>query len=138
MPIPRRLIAPVAALMLSVSAAAAEPVLLPGGVQIEDIESGIGAEARPGQTVTVHYTGWLYVDDERGKSFDSSHGGRPFTFRLGAGEVIKGWDDGVAGMKVGGVRTLIVPPEAGYGADGDGPIPANSWLLFEVELLDVK
>lgn len=138
MTISRLLLATAAALMMNAAAIAAEPVLLPGGVQIEDIEPGAGAVAQPGQAVTVHYTGWLYVNDERGKSFDSSHGGAPFTFRLGAGEVIRGWDEGVAGMKVGGVRTLIIPPEAGYGAEGDGTIPPNSWLLFEVELLGVR
>ncbi|MCZ4340448.1 FKBP-type peptidyl-prolyl cis-trans isomerase [Sphingomonadaceae bacterium G21617-S1] len=138
MTISRLLLATAAALMMNAAAIAAEPVLLPGGVQIEDIEPGTGAVAQPGQVVTVHYTGWLYVNDERGKSFDSSHGGAPFTFRLGAGEVIRGWDEGVAGMKVGGVRTLIIPPEAGYGAEGDGTIPPNSWLLFEVELLGVR
>lgn len=132
------LLAPIAALMMSSATLAAEPVVLPDGTQIEDIESGTGAAAQAGQTVTVHYTGWLYVNDERGKSFDSSRAGPPFTFHLGAGEVIKGWDEGVVGMKVGGVRTLIVPPEAGYGAEGDGPIPPNSWLLFEVELLAVR
>lgn len=132
------LLAPIVALAITTAAPAADPVVLPDGTQIEDIETGTGAIAQAGQTVTVHYTGWLYVNEERGKKFDSSHGGNPFTFHLGAGEVIKGWDEGVAGMKVGGVRTMIIPPESGYGADGDGPIPANSWLLFEVELLGVR
>jgi FKBP-type peptidyl-prolyl cis-trans isomerase len=134
----RSLLAACAALSMTTAAIAADPVLLPGGTQIEDIQAGTGIEAQAGQSVTVHYTGWLYVNDGPGKKFDSSQGGNPFTFRLGAGEVIRGWDDGLVGMKVGGVRTLIIPPEAGYGADGDGPIPPNSWLLFEVELLDAR
>lgn len=119
-------------------AAHAEPVVLPSGTQIEDLETGTGAEARKGQTVSVHYTGWLYIDGERGKSFDSSRGGEPFTFALGAGDVIKGWDVGVAGMKEGGLRILIIPPEDGYGKQGDDTIPPNSWLMFEVELVKVR
>ena len=133
----RCLLAPIAALMI-VAAAHADPVILPSGTQIEDIESGTGAEARKGHAVTVHYTGWLLVDGERGKSFDSSRGGEPFTFRLGAGEVIKGWDVGVVGMKEGGIRTLIIPPRDGYGNEGDETIPANSWLMFEVELVKAR
>ena len=104
---------------------------------------GSGNEAVAGRRVTVHYTGWLYDQeraDHKGKKFDSSRdGGEPFTFRLGAGEVIRGWDDGVAGMKVGGRRTLTIPPEFGYGARGSsGVIPPNATLVFDVELLDVK
>src|SRR5690349_5942189 len=108
------LLAPIAAMMIG-AAGHAQIVELPGGTEIEDIAAGTGAEARRGQTVTVHYTGWLYVDGVRGKRFDSSRGGEPFTFHLGAGEVIKGWDEGVVGMKEGGMRTLIIPPAAGYG-----------------------
>lgn len=122
------------ALMIGATAHA-DPIVLPSGTQIEDIEAGAGAEARQGQSVTVHYTGWLFVDGERTKSFDSSRGGKPFTFRLGAGEVIKGWDVGVVGMKEGGVRTLIIPPTDGYGDEDDATIPANSTLMFEVELI---
>ena len=133
----KSLIAPIAALMMSVTAHAA-PVTLPGGTQIEDVEPGTGAAARRGQTVTVHYTGWLYVDGERGKRFDSSRGGEPFSFQLGAGDVIKGWDAGIVGMKPGGIRTLIIPPAAGYGAEGDDTIPPDSWLMFEVELLKIR
>ena len=101
----------------------------------EDLVVGTGAEAKKGQTVSVHYTGWL----TDGKKFDSSKDhGRPFSFALGRGQVIQGWDDGVAGMKVGGKRKLTVPPELGYGAQGfPGAIPPNSTLVFEVELLGV-
>lgn len=107
------------------------------GLQIEDVKVGSGAEATAGKTVTVHYVGTL----TNGKKFDASkdHGNQGFTFPLGAGKVIKGWDQGVAGMKVGGVRKLTIPPEMGYGAHGYPPvIPGNSTLLFEVELLDVR
>jgi FKBP-type peptidyl-prolyl cis-trans isomerase FkpA len=104
---------------------------------------GTGNEAGAGRQVTVHYTGWLYDQakaDHKGKKFDSSRDhGEPFQFRLGAGQVIRGWDEGVAGMKVGGKRTLIIPPNMGYGSRGAGSdIPPNSTLLFEVELLDVR
>ena len=112
-------------------------------LQIQDATVGAGAEATAGKTVTVHYTGWLYdpkAADRHGKKFDSSRDhGEPFQFRLGAGQVIRGWDEGVAGMKVGGKRTLIIPPQMGYGSRGAGSdIPPNSTLLFEVELLDVR
>lgn len=109
-------------------------------IRIEDLESGAGAEARKGKTLVVHYTGWFYdpTEDERGRKFDSSHGGTPLSFRLGDGLVIKGWDDGLTGMRVGGVRTLIVAPSAAYGRKGKGPVPPDSWLMFEIELLDVK
>ena len=108
-----------------------------------DDAAGSGSEAVSGRRVTVHYTGWLYdqsTADHKGKKFDSSRDrGEPFTFRLGAGEVIRGWDEGVAGMKVGGRRTLTIPPDFGYGARGaGGAIPPNATLLFDVELLDVK
>lgn len=105
-------------------------------LQIDDLQVGTGAEAKPGQRVTVHYTGTL----TDGSKFDSSKDRNdPFTFPLGAGRVIKGWDQGVAGMKVGGKRKLTIPPELGYGPMGYPPvIPPNSTLVFEVELLDVK
>lgn len=128
------MMAPVAALTIAFAASAA-PTTLPGGVQIEDVAVGDGAEAQKGQTVAVHYTGWLYRGGMRGKQFDTSRTGQPFTFKLGAGDVIKGWDIGVAGMKEGGKRTLIIPPAAGYGARGDDVIPPNSTLIFDIELL---
>ncbi len=102
--------------------------------KIEDVVKGKGPEALRGKTVEVHYTGWL----TDGKQFDSSVGGSPFSFRLGAGEVIEGWDRGVLGMKVGGKRKLTLPPDLGYGAAGAPPeIPPHATLLFEVELLAV-
>lgn len=105
-------------------------------LQVEDLQVGAGAEASPGQQVSVHYTGWL----TNGQKFDSSlDRGSPFQFELGAGKVIKGWDQGVAGMKVGGKRKLTIPPELGYGARGaGGVIPPNATLVFEVELLGVS
>ncbi len=109
------------------------------GLQYEDTVLGQGAEARSGHTVTVHYTGWLYNDGQQGARFDSSHDRHdPFQFPLGDGMVIKGWDEGVAGMKVGGQRTLIIPAELGYGSRGaGGVIPPGATLKFDVELLGV-
>ena len=109
------------------------------GLQITDTNAGTGAEARKGQTVTVHYTGWLFNNGQQGAKFDSSRDRKdPFKFPLGSGMVIKGWDEGVAGMKVGGQRTLIIPPEMGYGVRGaGGVIPPNATLKFDVELLGV-
>lgn len=111
----------------------------PSGLQYEDTVVGEGAEARAGQHVTVHYTGWLYENGVQGRKFDSSKDRRsPFDFDLGAGMVIRGWDEGVQGMKVGGTRVLVIPPELGYGARGaGGVIPPNATLKFEVELLKV-
>lgn len=108
-----------------------------------DTVVGDGREAEIGFTVSVHYTGWLYDEnapDKKGEKFDSSlDRGQPFEFPLGAGQVIQGWDQGFAGMKIGGKRTLIIPPEMGYGARGaGGVIPPNATLIFDVELLDVK
>jgi FKBP-type peptidyl-prolyl cis-trans isomerase len=105
------------------------------GIQIEDLAVGSGREAKKGDVVEVHYTGWL----TDGKKFDSSVGREPFSFDLGAGQVIQGWDRGVIGMKVGGKRKLTIPPELGYGDRGfPGAIPPRSTLVFEVELLDVR
>ncbi len=110
------------------------------GLQITDLKIGAGATPRRGQTCVMHYTGWLYDNGAKGKKFDSSRDrGQPFEFPLGMGRVIAGWDEGVATMKVGGQRTLIIPPELGYGARGaGGVIPPNATLMFDVELLDVK
>jgi len=108
-----------------------------------DRSAGTGAEATPGKSVQVHYTGWLYdpnAAEGHGKKFDSSlDRGQPFSFSLGAGMVIRGWDEGVAGMKIGGKRTLVIPAEMGYGARGaGGVIPPNATLIFDVELLGVR
>jgi peptidylprolyl isomerase len=110
------------------------------GLKITDTQAGTGATPKTGQTCVMHYTGWLYQDGKKGAKFDSSvDRGQPFEFPIGTGRVIKGWDEGVASMKVGGKRTLIIPPELGYGARGAGAvIPPNATLLFEVELLGVK
>ncbi|WP_245258685.1 FKBP-type peptidyl-prolyl cis-trans isomerase [Methylopila sp. M107] len=110
------------------------------GLKYADTVEGKGAEAKPGQTVEVHYTGWLDQGGQKGSKFDSSlDRNDPFSFRLGAGQVIRGWDEGVAGMKVGGKRTLIIPADLGYGARGaGGVIPPNATLIFDVELLGVK
>ena len=128
-------------------AACNAPVPPPGG-SVADLEridtlAGTGAVATSGSDVTVHYTGWLYDEkapQRRGLKFDSSvDRGQPFTFLLGAGQVIRGWDDGVAGMKVGGKRTLLIPADLGYGSNGAGGVlPPGASLVFDVELLDVK
>ena len=112
----------------------------PSGLQYEDTLPGTGQEAISGQQVTVHYTGWLFNDGVQGAKFDSSKDrGDPFVFSLGAGMVIRGWDEGVAGMKVGGARTLIIPAELGYGARGaGGVIPPNATLKLDVELRGVS
>ena len=113
----------------------------PVAFQKIDTTAGTGAEAKAGSHVTVNYTGWLYLPDapdHHGEKFDSSIGRKPFTFRLGSGMVIPGWDQGVEGMKVGGKRTLVIPAALGYGAEGAGPIPPNANLIFDVELLDVQ
>lgn len=112
----------------------------PSGLQYDDELIGSGPEATSGQSVRVHYTGWLFDNGVQGRKFDSSRDRNdPFEFSLGAGMVIRGWDEGVAGMKVGGKRTLIIPPELGYGARGaGGVIPPNATLKFDVELLGVR
>jgi len=116
---------------------------IPTSLVKNDVKIGKGAEAKKGQTVAVHYTGWLFdakATDFHGKQFDSSRSrGTPFKFPLGAGRVIKGWDQGVQGMKVGGQRTLIIPAKLGYGERGaGGVIPPNSVLVFDVELIEIK
>src|SRR3569623_575826 len=110
------------------------------GLQIQDTVVGTGAQPKRGQTCVMHYTGWLYTNGMKGKKFDSSvDRGEPFEFTLGAGRVIKGWDEGGATMKVGGKRTLIIPPQLGYGARGAGGVlPPNATLMFDVELLSIK
>jgi peptidylprolyl isomerase len=112
----------------------------PTGLQITDTKVGTGATPKSGQTCVMHYIGWLYENGAKGKKFDSSvDRGEPFEFPIGQKRVIAGWDEGVASMKVGGKRTLIIPPALGYGARGaGGVIPPNATLMFDVELLDVK
>ena len=112
----------------------------PSGLKITDSKIGTGATPKPGQICVMHYTGWLYQNGAKGQKFDSSvDRGQPFEFSIGKRQVIGGWDEGVATMKVGGKRTLIIPPELGYGARGaGGVIPPNATLIFDVELLDVK
>jgi peptidylprolyl isomerase len=110
------------------------------GLEYQDVVAGTGASPVRGQTCVMHYTGWLWVDGAKGAKFDSSHDrGQPFEFPLGQGRVIKGWDEGVAAMHIGGKRLLRIPPDLGYGSRGAGAvIPAHATLLFEVELLGVK
>ena len=106
-----------------------------------DLKVGTGTEATTGKRLTVSYTGWLYSSTaaaNKGSQFDTSVGKTPYTFTLGAGQVIRGWDQGLVGMRVGGQRRIVIPPELGYGSQAVGPIPANSTLVFEVELLDVQ
>jgi FKBP-type peptidyl-prolyl cis-trans isomerase len=108
-----------------------------------DLRVGTGTEATAGRLVTVHYTGWLYdpaQPEGKGRRFESSRdpGRNPFSFRLGVGGVIQGWDRGVAGIRVGGERRLVIPPELAYGASGSGPVPPNATLVFDVEVLDVQ
>jgi peptidylprolyl isomerase len=137
----------VAAAIITIVAAAifqpatAQPVMTtPSGLKIIDVKVGTGAMPRPGQTCVMNYTGWLYENGAKGKKFDSSlDRNQPFEFKIGAHQVIAGWDEGVATMKVGGKRTLIIPPELGYGARGaGGVIPPNATLIFDVDLLAVK
>jgi peptidylprolyl isomerase len=117
-----------------VTAASTAPQL-----QITDMKPGTGFTPKPGQTCVVHYTGWIYENGAKGKKFDSSVDRKaPFSFVLGEHKVIEGWERGVSTMKVGGKRSLIIPPALAYGSAGSGSIPANSTLIFEVELLDVR
>ena len=132
--------------LLALAACGAETPQMPTGevteLRVVDERVGDGATAEPGSVAVVHYTGWLYdaeAADRRGEKFDSSRDrGEPFEFPLGAQRVIRGWDEGVAGMRVGGTRVLYLPPEYAYGARAVGTFPPNSTLVFEVELLDVR
>ena len=127
------------ALVLAMTTAASA-VTTPSGLQYTDDKVGTGAQPKAGQSVQVHYTGWLDEGGKKGKKFDSSRDrGEPFSFPLGRGQVIAGWDEGVAGMKVGGRRTLVIPAALGYGARGaGGVIPPNATLIFDVELLGIR
>jgi peptidylprolyl isomerase len=126
--------------LASQPAQAAGEATTPSGLRIIDVKPGTGPVPHAGQTVTVNYTGWLFVDGKKGKKFDSSlDRGEPFSFTLGQGQVIKGWDEGLATMHVGGKRTLIIPPDLGYGVSGaGGDIPPGATLIFDVDLLGVK
>jgi len=119
---------------------AGKPMTTPSGLQIIDSKVGTGASPKTGQTCVMHYTGWLYENGAKGKKFDSSvDRGQPFEFPIGTHRVIPGWDEGVATMKVGGKRTLIIPPQLGYGERGaGGVIPPSATLIFDVELLGIK
>lgn len=124
-----------------VTADATSAIAVPAqDLQIQDIQIGTGASPKLGATCVMHYTGWLYENGRKGKKFDSSlDRGEPFEFKIGLGQVIAGWDKGIATMKVGGKRTLIIPPNLAYGPSGAGnAVPPNATLIFEVELLDVK
>lgn len=118
----------------------AKPVTTSSGLTYLDQAPGKGDPVKPGQTAVVHYTGWLSDNGNPGQKFDSSRDrGQPFSFRLGAGQVIRGWDEGVAGMRPGGKRRLTIPPDLGYGARGAGnAIPPNASLIFDVELIEIK
>ena len=123
------------------SSPTAPTTIPPQPFTMTDLRAGTGAEAVNGKRLTVNYAGWLYstsAAENKGTLFDTSVGRSPFAFTLGAGSVIRGWDQGLAGMKVGGLRRLVIPPELAYGASGSGSIPPNSNLVFEVELLDVQ
>jgi peptidylprolyl isomerase len=125
---------------MTASANAADYVTLPSGLKYKDEVVGTGPEPKAGQKVTVQYTGWLDESGQKGKKFDSSRDrNQPFTFTIGAGQVIQGWDVGVATMKTGGKRTLVIPAELGYGSRGAGGlIPPGATLIFDVELLGAK
>ncbi|MDR3419899.1 MAG: FKBP-type peptidyl-prolyl cis-trans isomerase [Xanthobacteraceae bacterium] len=130
----------VATLAPAAAQTAGKPMTTPSGLQIIDTKVGTGASPKTGQICVMHYTGWLYENGAKGAKFDSSvDRGKPFEFPIGMHRVIPGWDEGVATMKVGGKRTLIIPPDLGYGARGAGNvIPPNATLMFDVELLEIK
>src|ERR1700753_68317 len=138
----RETLAVLAASTAAISSAHAQGniVTMPDGLKIIDVKPGTGASPKTGQTCVMHYTGWLYENGAKGKKFDSSvDRGEPFEFKIGQRPVIAGWDEGVASMKVGGKRTLIIPAALGYGAQGaDNVIPPNATLMFDVELLGIK
>lgn len=130
-------------LLVSISCASSSTPPPPSAFSQTDLVVGTGTQAAKGAHITVNYTGWIYdasKPDNKGPQFDSSIGREPFTFTLGGGEVIRGWDQGFDGMRIGGKRRLIIPPDLGYGAQGTpgGPIPPNAGLVFEMELLGVK
>jgi peptidylprolyl isomerase len=131
---------PIAMPLMASAQPAGKPMTTASGLQIIDSKEGTGATPKTGQTCVMHYTGWLYENGQKGKKFDSSvDRNEPFEFVIGQRQVIGGWDEGVASMKVGGKRTLIIPPALGYGARGAGGlIPPNATLMFDVELLAVK
>ena len=135
---------PAASAPASETAAASADTGVPAmPLQTTDLTPGSGADIKKDQTALVHYTGWLYdaaAPENKGKQFDSSVGGEPFEFQLGAGHVIAGWDQGVVGMKVGGKRRLVIPPDLGYGAKGAGQglIPPGATLVFDVELVEIR
>jgi FKBP-type peptidyl-prolyl cis-trans isomerase len=133
--------AALAALLLATMSMSGAQVLTttPSGLGIADVEVGTGEEAQPGKTARVHYTGWLYARNTKGRQIDTSRDGKPFAFEIGEGNVVAGWDEGIVGMKVGGRRTLLIPPELGYGAEGAGDdIPPNTPLIFDVELVELQ
>ncbi len=134
------LVAGAVVIAMTASANAAETVTTPTGLKYQDEVVGTGPQPKAGQQVTVQYTGWLDEGGKKGKKFDSSRDrNQPFSFTIGAGQVIQGWDEGVMSMKTGGRRTLIIPPQLGYGARGaGGVIPPNATLIFDVELLGAK
>ena len=134
------LLTALAAAPLGARPAQAAEVTTPSGLRIIDSVPGIGPVPQAGQTVTVNYTGWLFVNGKKGKKFDSSlDNGQPFSFTLGQSQVIKGWDEGLATMHIGGKRTLIIPPDLGYGARGAGEdIPPGATLIFDIDLLGAK
>jgi FKBP-type peptidyl-prolyl cis-trans isomerase FkpA len=131
---------PIAVATRASAQSAGKAMTTASGLQIIDSQVGTGASPKAGQTCVMHYTGWLYENGQKGKKFDSSvDRNEPFEFPIGQRRVIAGWDEGVASMKVGGKRTLIIPPALGYGARGaGGAIPPNATLMFDVELLAVK
>jgi peptidylprolyl isomerase len=145
-PLSRRDVIVAALIVTATGAIMSEPAdaqtvtTLPDGLKIIDTKVGTGPSPQPGQTCVMHYTGWLYVNGAKGDKFDSSvDRNEPFEFKIAARQVIAGWDEGIATMKVGGKRTLIIPPALGYGARGaGGVIPPNATLMFDVELLGVK